>query len=621
VHEGTRTEASSGVLEGKSRAAAYGGFVGSVAGALAMLAIPLGPLHLQFMGTILRSGTPGRGLVLFGIVGLLLAVAYRYTAAGFVGRGSGFVRRSATTGLVFGAIGGGLFSLFAVPSLVSGFPLSVPLGNKLVVLPWAVFGFAMGATYAWDLSEEPLLPAVLRRSGTRALASALAGVYVGGLALLLIRPLHLRYVGTIGLSGTPQRGLFVLLLLGLVLVFAVSRFAADRAVRAPVSTGVFAGIITSFLALFVLPVLVGAIGGFPLRVPIQNGPIAFGYFLFGLATTAVYGALRRTGVDLLADVRTAAFAKALPIATGVGGLAVYVADGAHLQWIGTLLRSGTVARGFVAWFFVAAPIAVLFAAIAGRKFDARTDLVDASSTGLLYGLGFAIVAGAALVPTLINGVTPNQAYPAPYVGGGLLGYVVFGAAFGAAYRASLPTARPGAEFEMGDRASVASRARKAVLFGSVFGGLVGGLLIHHLGGAPMMRFVGDSVGFGGSIATAWAAWLGMSVVLGGLFGLFVRNKLDDYVNSLIMTSSRNEDLRPLLQPALKQASLTTTAAGVGLAYGVALAVVLGVVGIPLLVSNIGSGALTAPLLDPGVFLGFVCYGGFLGLGYGVIMEF
>jgi hypothetical protein len=127
---------------------------------------------------------------------------------------------------------------------------------------------------------------------------------------------------------------------------------------------------------------------------------------------------------------------------------------------------------------------------------------------------------------------------------------------------------------------------------------------------------------GGSFTMAWAAWFVLALVLGGLFVALVRNTLDDYVNSLIMTTSRNGDLRQLLQPALKQASVTTTSTAVGLAYGVALAVVLGAVGLPLLVENLTAFSMgPAPNLDGGTLLGFVLYGGFLGAGYGLILEF
>jgi hypothetical protein len=137
-----------------------------------------------------------------------------------------------------------------------------------------------------------------------------------------------------------------------------------------------------------------------------------------------------------------------------------------------------------------------------------------------------------------------------------------------------------------------------------------------------MRYIGSVFKMGGSFTKAWLAWLVLALLLGGLFAILVRNKLDDYVNSLIMTSSRNDDLRRMLQPALKQAAVTTTSTAVGLAYGVALAVVLGAVGLPLLVENLTVFSMgPAPNLDGGTLLGFVLYGGFLGAGYGLVLEF
>jgi hypothetical protein len=605
----------------KRRATAYAGVAGGVLGAATTYA--LSGLHLRYVATIVGSGSPTVGMALFATVALVLTALYTVTGARFVARGRGFVRRSATTGLAFGAVLGGAFSLFAVPALVGDVP--VPQGESIaptaVVGGWAVFGFGMGTTYAGVLSEEELLPGFLRRSGGRVVVSALAGVYVGGLALLVVRPPHLRYVGTILGSGTQQRGLLLLLLVGLVLTLLVARYAGERTAGAPFSTGVFVGIGTTVLGLFVVPALVGAIGGWPLRVPIGYFPVAFGYFLFGFASTAAYGVLRRGGIDLLADVRSTATLKGLlGGGTVSGGLLVLAAE-PHLLWLGTLLRSGTAGRGLLAWFVVCLPFAVLLAAVPGRRFDASTSTLDAGMTGLVYGVGYAIVAGVALVPTVVDGVTPLQPYPAPYVGLGLFAYVLFGFVFAAVYRESLPLGEPRSGFTTAGPTG-GFRTPRAYLFGSLFGALTGGLAIHHLGGPVEMRYIGSVFKMGGSFTKAWLAWLVLALLLGGLFAILVRNKLDDYVNSLIMTSSRNDDLRRMLQPALKQAAVTTTSTAVGLAYGVALAVVLGAVGLPLLVENLTVFSMgPAPNLDGGTLLGFVLYGGFLGAGYGLVLEF
>lgn len=605
----------------KRRATAYAGLAGALAGAVTTYLVST--LHLRYMGYILQSGRPARGMFLFGIVALVLTGLYTVTGAKFVGRGSGFVRRSATTGLAFGAVLGGAFSLLVVPALAGGAP--VPEGRSIaplsVVVGWAVFGLVMGTTYASVLSGQEVLPAYVRRNGARAVASSLAGVYLGGLALLVIRPPHLRFVGTIIASGTQQRGLVFLLLMGLLLTLTVSRVAGVRAAQAPFSTGIFAGIGMTVFGLFVVPALVGAIGGWPLQVPIGYFPIAFGYFLFGLGTAAAYGLLRRRDVDLVADVRSTAALKGLLAGGTAGGVLLYVLAQPHLLWLGTILRSGTTGRGFLAWFIVCLPLAVIIAAVPGRRFEPGTSSLDAGTTGLIYGLAYAIVAGAALVPAVIDGVTPLQSYPAPYVGLGLVAYVAFGFVFAAVYRDSLPLGEPQTNFESVS-AGVGSRGVRAYLFGSVFGGLVGGLTIYHLGGPVYMRYIGSLFKMGGSFEMAWVAWFVLSLVMGGLFVALLRNKLDDYVNSLIMTTSRNRDLRQLLQPALKQASVTTTATAVGLLYGVALAVVLGAVGLPLLVENLTAFSMgPAPNLEGGTLLGFLLYGGFLGAGYGLMLEF
>ena len=345
--------------------------------------------------------------------------------------------------------------------------------------------------------------------------------------------------------------------------------------------------------LFAVPALVGAIGGWELQVPIGHFPIAFGYFLLGLGTTATYGLLRRHRVDLLTDVRSTAGLKGLIAGGTVGGVLLLALAKAHLLWLGTILRSGTPGRGFVAWFIVCLPLAAVLAIVPGQRFDARTSALDAGMTGLIYGVGFA----------------------------GLLAYVAFGFVFAAVYRDSLPLGQPQADFESVG-ASVGSRTARAYLFGSLFGALVGGLTIHHIGGPVYMRYIGSLFGMGGTFTMAWAAWLGLSLVLGGLFVALIRNNLDDYVNSLIMTSSRNQDLRQLLQPALKSAAVTTTSTVVGVAYGIALAVVLGAVGLPLLVENLTVFSMgPAPNLDGGTLLGFILYGSFLGAGYGLVIEF
>ena len=603
----------------KRRATVYAALAGAIAGAVTTYIVSA--LHLRYMGTILQSGSPARGMFTFGLVAIVLTGLYAVTGARFVGRGSGFVRKSATTGLVFGAVLGGAFSLLAVPAFVGDTPPEIDPAPTVVVLGWAIFGLVMGTTYASVLSEQEVVPSYVRRTGTRAIVSSLAGVYLGGLALLIIRPPHLRFVGTIIASGTPQRGLVFLFLVGLLLTGLVSRLAGRRAVDAPFSTGVFAGIGMTVFGLFAVPALVGAIGGWELQVPIGHFPIAFGYFLLGLGTTATYGLLRRHRVDLLTDVRSTAGLKGLIAGGTVGGVLLLALAKAHLLWLGTILRSGTPGRGFVAWFIVCLPLAAVLAIVPGQRFDARTSALDAGMTGLIYGVGFAVIAGAALVPSIIDGVTPLQPYPAPYVGAGLLAYVAFGFVFAAVYRDSLPLGQPQADFESVG-ASVGSRTARAYLFGSLFGALVGGLTIHHIGGPVYMRYIGSLFGMGGTFTMAWAAWLGLSLVLGGLFVALIRNNLDDYVNSLIMTSSRNQDLRQLLQPALKSAAVTTTSTVVGVAYGIALAVVLGAVGLPLLVENLTVFSMgPAPNLDGGTLLGFILYGSFLGAGYGLVIEF
>ena len=110
----------------------------------------VGALSGGVVGAVANSGTVGRGLLVFLAVAVPLTALFALTAAKLGGRGPGFVRRTALSGLFFGVLAGVGLSPFAVSVVVNAntsFTLSSPLGNRTVLAGWAAYGLFAFVTY------------------------------------------------------------------------------------------------------------------------------------------------------------------------------------------------------------------------------------------------------------------------------------------------------------------------------------------------------------------------------------------------------------------------------------------------------------------------------------------
>ena len=601
----------------RGRGVVYGTLLGGTVGGVVLAGVA--PLHLRYVGAAANSGSVSRGLLVFFAAAFVVMAVFALTAAKLGGRGPGYVRRTAFAGLCFGALVGVALGLFAIPAVVNSetaFTLQVPLGNRAVLAGWVAFGLFGGYGYARGVQGGSVLPDTLvDRVGT-VTASTLAAGTVGSVLLYLISPLHLRFVGTLTRSGTLERGFLSVYLFALLAAVAVALFADETARRSGLRVGATVSVLGVLFSLVALPLYVNRSTAYTLQVPLGNPRVLLGWAAFGMAFWLTYGVVRRRETPLLRSERTRATLYGAAGAGVVSTFVFYAGWPVYLRYFGDVAGNASFARGTAVWAGLAVLFALGFVLTLGEELEPSTPFADAVRRGIAFGGVLAGLFGFVLVPFFVNETTAS-ALPLPHVDPTvLLGYLAFGGVLGATYRSALPTDTERLEGDLSTR----TLRRRATMFGALFGAFVGGLTLQHLAGLVHLRYVGSLAGQGGSVVGSWGVWLALAVLFAVAFRFVIGGRLEEYERRIRAVVTRDADLNRLLGDALDDTPRTTTVMLVGLGYGIALAVGVGMLAIPLVINAATPFLMPLPNLDAYVLFAFVAYGTALGTGYGVMLE-
>lgn len=118
-----------------------------------------------------------------------------------------------------------------------------------------------------------------------------------------------------------------------------------------------------------------------------------------------------------------------------------------------------------------------------------------------------------------------------------------------------------------------------------------------------------------TLVVGWTAHLFTSVIFGVIFAGIVTRYIDQYINTVLMLTTRSETAKNLILPLtdrLGMALVVTTA--MGLIYGLVLGIGFGVLLVPL-IAAVGQ----VPLLDGTVLAGYAVFGVIVGGTYGKLV--
>lgn len=579
------------------------------------------PLYLRYLGAIAGNGAPTFGFGIWVALTAVLGLLFALVAAGHAGRGNG----TTGYGFVYGIVLAVFVGLLAVPAVASAMtPFDLGFGNVAVgtLGAFVVYGIVLGSTFGKVLNQRPLRPAFMVGRSRAVVFSALLAGGISGAVLYSTSPVYLRLLGAIvGFGGSAGIGLGIWL--GVTFLFAMvfAALGARRVERTdvPAQTGLKVGMVYGVLLVFIgallMPSVISSATQFGLPTPHTNGTVLAAYLLFGVALGAVYEGTRGAGL-------TPSFlhGRSLPVVGGaiVGGAAgaglIYAALPPNVYFVvlGSIIGMPSLTGGLAVWFALALVFGLLFVPLGAGVLERRLGLTRGLAIGLVYGGVLTAVVGLVGIPALTNISLPHTNPP-------VAGYLVFGLVFALVYtqlrkrtivREELPTST-----------AIGTRGQRAIVFGSLFGGSVGGLIVHHMAGPGVMRFLGAIIGYGGSVTVGWGVWLGLSLLLGLMFAVAVGPRLSQYARSMDDFVGRDADLDAVLGDFLDRAPVTTAAAVAGFVYGIIAAIAIGAIAVPLAVNTVTPFGLFVPTLQPWFLLAFVLYGVVMGVGYGVIKEF
>ena len=608
-----------------SPAARAAAFAPLLAGAISGAIVYAGqPLYLRYLATIPGYGTVGAGFGLWMGLSLVLGLVFAYLALDHAARGN------ATTGygFVYGVVLAVFVGLLAVPAVVSATtPWNFAYGDVggATLAAFLVYGVTLGSVFGKMVNRRPLRPGFLvGRSRATVIAALVAGGLTGAL-LYQAAPVSLILLAELAGGGGYAAGFAVWLGLAVLLGFGFAAFPARRVERRdyPGQTGVKVGLGYGLLValpvgLLVVPQAVGSTTRFS-TAPLTGGAVLGAYVLFGLLHGIAYGGIKGSGriTPVFLQGRGRPVLGGVVAGAAAGAVVAYAASvtpGFYFRFLGGMVGQGSVGAGLAVWFGLALLFGVLFVPLAANYVEAKPGLARGLSVGGVYGGVLAVLVGMFAVPsaTLLE---------APYTNPPVVAYFVYGLAFGGVYgvlrdrtladeRAPAPTA-------------IGTRGQRAIVFGAMFGGSVGGLIVHHAVGAQpvAMLLMGALVGYPGSISVGWAVWLGLSLIMGMAFAVAVGPRLDGYARSMDEYVGRDEDLEAVFGDVVDRSPMTAAATLAGLVYGIVLAVAVGAIALPFAINTTTQFSVSTPLLHPYFLLAFVLYGLVMGLGYGVVREF
>lgn len=603
---------------GRREAAVVGSLLGGAVSGLAMQLIA--PAHLVLVGAIAGLTSLSGGFAVWLLVALVLGGGFALLAESTVDVADALAD-GAKVGLGYGvatALVVGLVVVPAVAGAVSKFHPPIPMESPTIVVSYVLYGLVLGTLYGGTLYGMVPAFGVWSDRGRATVAGSLLGGVGSGLVLVAAAPFALaRLSAALQLGPSVAAGFGVWLAFTVILGIAFSKALAKRVegtgmlVRAGLIYGVVAAVGLGAIA---VPSVTAGATRFEPAVPLLAPVVLGAYVLYGLLLGVGYAVGLRRGHLLPGEVGERSgplLAGALAGTVVGGGFLAAVVGIKYLVYLGVTFQLGaTVARAWLAWVLLAGVLSVAFVRTIAPD-PGEADLVGTSvRRGALFG-GVAGGVVVALLPPVLSGATEygfGMTAQNPLI---FLGYLLFGIALGGGYGLSIGGFSP----------SVGTETQRAVVFGSLLGAFTGGLVVHHLAGRVWIQYVGSIVGVAGSIGYSWLAWIGLCLALGTAFASFVDANIDAYVNSLTTLTARDERVRAVAEPAVRNAALTSTAAGMGVLFGVAAAVVVGTLAVPLLVNLATPFGVAVPALEPFVVLGYVTFGLFLGVGYGTVLEF
>ncbi|PSP68915.1 hypothetical protein BRC85_00155 [Halobacteriales archaeon QS_1_69_70] len=587
-----------------------------------------GRLFLRYLGAAVGNGSPLLGFGAWVVLAVVFGVGFAGVAAGQAKRGN------STTGygLVYGVVLAVFAGLLVIPAVVTEvtrweFPLSHVGVSPLA--GFAVYGIVLGSLFWKMVNGRPLRPLFLvGRTISTVLASLVAGV-VAGAVLVAAAPHHLVYFALVAGGGASvPAGFLVFLLASVVFGAGFAVYPARRVERQdlPGQSGLKLGAAYGLVLLVlggavVIPQFLGAATAFD--PPRLRAGMLLSYLLFGAVMGVSYAGIEAPASATPAFVR----GRGVPVLGGslaggaVGALFIYLVLSRPVYFLGLsyLGVRPSVTLGVGVWFGLAVLCGLAFVPLAARAVEYRISLGRGLLVGTVYGAVLTGLVGAFLVPLLVR--SRGFAIDAPNTQPTVFAYLLFGVVFGGVY-AALRKGRLARE-EMPTSPAVGTKAQRAVVFGSLFGGAVSALVAYHMVSYVAILFMGSLVGRAGSVGTGFAVWLGLSLLLGTLFAVAVGPRLEEYTRTVDEFAEREADVEEALGPYLESAPVTTTATMAGFVYGVVVAVAIGAIAIPIAVNTVTGPDLgmPVPVLQPYFLLAFVVYGVIMGMGYGVVREF
>lgn len=573
------------------------------------------PIHLVLLGSVVGLTSLTGAIVLWLGFSLLLGATYGAVAGDLVDPSAGYASH-AGFGLGFGAVAALVAGTLVVPALGGA---DLPAVNGTVVAAYLLFGVVMGVGYGASLRDAiPTLGVGGERLTATVAGSLLGGVVSGALLYTAAQGFLVQFGVAAGLGYDLSVSLGLWLAAALVLGAVFSRTAALMVGRGSgellgyTKAGLVYGTVAGILVGMVLvPQAVQSLRGIAAPVPYLDGTMLVAFVLYGGLLGVGYGAVRRKGRALppaVAD-RVGPTAAAAVGGAFLGGVVLRAVLPIYFIYLGITVGAGnTFAAGYLVWLVLSLALGWVFARFVGPGEDAISLTRASVRRGVAFG---AVVGGAllALLPVMYEAATGGAyAIPGknPIV---FVAYLLFGVGVGTGY---------GLHREGIHLPEFGTRTQRALVFGGLFGGFTGGLVIHQLAGTVWMLYFGSIVGTF-TYTGSWLAWLAIALVLGVAFWYLLARDIDEYV---LATWDLAEGSGGLLERSMERAEVTTTATGLGVLYGVGVAVVVGTIGIPVLVTVTSPGiTIPLPTTEPMVIAGYVVYGAFLGLGYGTVLEF
>lgn len=583
------------------------------------------PLYLRFLGSIAGSGslTTGFGVwvAITALFGFLFAAILRKHAL----RGNG----TTGYGTVYGIVLAVFVGLLGVPALVTAttsYELGFESVSGMTLVAFAVYGWVLGSVYGNTVNQRPLRPNFLVGRTRATVVSSLVAGAVAGAIIYQTAPVYMLTLGYVVGTASASAGFGAFIALSVLLGLGFATLPARRVERKdfPGQTGfklgLAYGILVAIVAgLIVVPQVVAATTQW---TPITTGPILGAYVLFGVVHGLVYGGIKAEGRVTPVFLQ----GRGVPVLGGVlvggaagAGVAYAASNGVYLLVLGGIAGSPSVTTGAGVFLGLCLLFGLLFVPLGARTVEYRVGLPRGLGVGLVYGVALTGIVGLFGIPALANAQGFSLAMP--HAKPPVASYLVFGILFGGVY-AQLRK-RTLVEEGFPTQTTIGTTGQRAVVFGSLFGGSVGGLVVHHMVGPVAMRYFGAIVGYGGSASIGWGVWLGLSLLLGLVFAVAVGPRLSGYARSIDEFAEQDEDLDAVFGDLIDRAPITTSATLAGFVYGLIAAVAVGAIAVPLAVNtltgpNVG---LTMPVLNGYFLLAFIVYGLIMGMGYGVVKEF